>query len=355
MKIILVTGGAGFIGSHVSEYFARRGWHVIVLDNLSRALLLQNKCIDPAYNWNYLKKNYSGSMDFIKADVNDRAVLKKILGKCDVIIHTAGQTAVTRSIEVPQEDFINNTLATINLLEEARLSGRKHKMIFCSTNKVYGERANNLALVEKDTRYEFNGQYSSGIDEGFGIDLCRHSPYGCSKIASDIYCQEYARQYNMNIGIFRMSCIYGMHQLGIEDQGWIAWFIIAMLMGRKITIFGNGKQVRDILYVDDLISSFDAFISSSISYGLYNLGGGLKNTVSIIEVISFLEKECGLKTDIAYEDWRSSDQKVFYTDLEKVKKELGWEPTIDYKDGIKRLVKWCREHKQFLDSYNGKN
>jgi len=354
MKTILVTGGAGFIGSHVSEYFAQKGWHVIVFDNLSRALLLKNKCIDPAFNWNYLQERYAHTMDFIKADVNDRPFLKKILPQCDVIIHTAGQTAVTRSIEVPEEDFINNALATLNLLEESRLSGKKHKIVFCSTNKVYGEKANTLSLIEKDTRYAFNGHYGDGIDEDFGIDLCKHSPYGCSKIASDMYCQEYAKQYGLDIGIFRMSCIYGPRQLGIEDQGWIAWFVIALLMGQKITIYGNGKQVRDVLYVDDLVKSFDAFISSSISYGLYNTGGGINNTVSLMEVLLFLEKECGLKADVTYKDWRPSDQKVFYTNIEKIKRELGWAPTVHYQEGIKQLVTWCRKHQNFMDRYNGK-
>ncbi|MBU1863752.1 MAG: NAD-dependent epimerase/dehydratase family protein [Candidatus Omnitrophica bacterium] len=353
MKTVLVTGGAGFIGSHIAEFFARQDWRVIVLDNLSRTLLLKSSHIDASYNWDYLHEYYAGRVQCIKGDVNDHELLRNILSQCDAIIHTAGQTAVTRSIEFPREDFTNNAAATFTLLEESRLSGKNHRIIFCSTNKVYGEKANFLPIIEKDTRYIFGAGYEAGIDEEFGIDLCKHSPYGCSKAAADIYCQEYARHYGMNIGIFRMSCIYGPRQLGLEDQGWIAWFIIAMLMGQKITICGDGKQVRDILYVDDLVRLMYDFIISDISYGLYNVGGGCENAVSILEVISLLEDECKLKANITCKDWRASDQKVFYTNIEHVKAMLGWTPMVSCKDGIRQLVQWYKDNRAFLKRYNG--
>lgn len=340
MKVI-VTGGAGFVGSHAAEFYANQGHEVIVIDNLSRAKVLK-KDIDVMHNWNYLS-NLS-NVKLIKGDTRDIGVLRNNFNDVDAVIHTAAQVAVTTAVENPREDFETNALGTFNVLEAARLSNTNPAIVFCSTNKVYGENVNNVGVIEGEKRYSFEEKYSAGIPETFSTDRCEHTPYGCSKLSADLYVQDYSHLYGLRGGVFRMSCIYGTRQLGVEDQGWVAWFALAALKGLPVTIYGDGKQVRDALFVTDLIQAYDRFIDSGIKAGVFNTGGGPKNTMSLIELMEILERETGKRLDKSYSGWRPSDQKVYISDISLLKEKLGWEPKVSPEDGVKKLVGWLKEN-----------
>jgi CDP-paratose 2-epimerase len=337
---ILVTGGAGFVGSHVCEYFAERNHEVISLDNLGRWKLL-GKDMVADYNWRYLEKY--DNIEFIRGDVRDFDRLRDLCRGVDAIIHAAAQVAVTTSLLDPRTDFDINVTGTFNLLEAAKLS-RNPTFIFCSTNKVYGSNVNRIPVLEREKRYEFAGEYKKGIPEDFPVDLCEHTPYGCSKLSADLYVQDYAERRELNAGVFRMSCIYGTRQFGVEDQGWIAWFTIATLTDKQITIYGDGKQVRDVLWITDLIKAFDSFLKKGGS-GVYNIGGGCENTLSLLELLDLLQGETGKQSRISYENWRSGDQKVYISDISKAEKELKWRPEVSVRDGVKKLVEWVTENK----------
>lgn len=342
---ILVTGGAGFIGSHVAEYYAEKGDEVICYDNLSRGRLFKKE-INVTYNWDYLK-NFS-NVKLVKGDIRDFEKLKELTKDIDVIIHAAAQTAVTISLQDPKVDFEVNALGTFNILEAARLSNSRPVIIYCSTNKVYGENVNKVRVVEKEIRYIFEDRFKNGIPETFPIDLCEHTPYGCSKLAGDLYIQDYGRLYNLRTGIFRMSCIYGTRQFGVEDQGWVAWFTIATILGKLITIYGDGKQVRDVLDVSDLVDAYDAFIKSDLPYGVFNIGGGAENIISLLELLKILEDSTGKRSKITFSDWRPSDQKVYISDINDTKEKLHWSPKVSPKEGIKRLVEWVEENERLF-------
>jgi CDP-paratose 2-epimerase len=337
MSKILVTGGAGFIGSHATEYYAKRGEEVIVLDNLSRTEILGKVIGDPLYNWNCLKQY--GNIKLVKGDIRNFEQVKEAAKDVDAIIHTAAQVAVTTSIANPRIDFEINALGTFNVLEAARLEDAS--LIFTSTNKVYGENVNKISVIEKETRYEYaDPKFREGIPETFPIDLNGHSPYGCSKLAADIYVQDYAHTYGLKTGVFRMSCIYGERQFGVEDQGWISWLTIATLTGKPITIYGDGKQVRDVLYVEDLIDAFDKFLNSKLRHELFNIGGGPKNTLSLLELLEMLKRMSGANPKVSFAEWRPADQKVYISNINKVKSLLSWEPKISVEDGVRTLVNW---------------
>ena len=346
MGNVLVTGGAGFIGSHVAEYYANKEIidKVYVIDNLSRGKLLKKEIKDYDYNWNYLKKY--PKIDLIKNNICDFDFLKDFFQEKDIdtIIHTAAQTAVTTSILFPIPDFENNIIATFNLLEAVRLTETDPAMIFCSTNKVFGENVNKCEVIEENQRYRFSKEFSNGISEKFSIDLCEHTPYGASKLCSDIYFQEYGHLYGLKSAVFRMSCIYGTRQFGVEDQGWVAHFIISAITGKKLNIYGDGKQVRDILYVSDLIDVYDSFIQKAekIKHNVFCIGGGIENTLSLIELINILEDELNIKMDYKFSDWRPSDQKVYISDIRKASKILNWTPKVKPREGIKLLIDWVQ-------------
>ncbi|MDH7507802.1 MAG: NAD-dependent epimerase/dehydratase family protein [Methanomassiliicoccales archaeon] len=345
MKVV-VTGGAGFIGSHASEYFAIKGHEVVAFDNLSRARLLRkrNRFVD--YNWKYLS-----SFENIKLIDGDVRVAKEISGVCgdaDLIVHTAAQTAVTTSLLDPRTDFRVNLLGTFNVLEAARKAKSNPTVIFTSTNKVYGSNVNMLPIIEKEKRYDFADEGRSGVDETLSIDGCEHTPYGCSKLAADIYVQDYAQTYGVRTAVFRMSCIYGTRQFGVEDQGWVAWFIIAHLTGRKITIYGDGKQTRDILFVEDLVRAFDYFMNRGPKHGVYNIGGGKENTVSLIELIDLIERRSGRRFDMVFSSWRPGDQKVYISDISKARSEFDWQPLIGVKEGVNRVYDWVESNKHLF-------
>lgn len=344
---ILITGGAGMVGSHSAEIFALKNPKnkIIVLDNLMRSKIFGYDKNSVEFNWNYLKK--FKNIECIKGDVrNDKDVAKAIGKGVDVVIHTAGQPGVPSSVRMPKEDFSINAFGTLNVLEAARKKSRETIVVYCSTNKVYGENVDKLTLAEQEKRYTFKDV--AGVNEDMCTDLTGHTPYGVSKLVGDLYVQEYSHIYKMKTGVFRMSCTYGTRQFGFEDQGWVAWFIIATLFNKPITIYGNGKQVRDMLYADDLVDAFQRFINSDLKRGLFNIGGGPDNTISLIEFLEELEILTGKKPKIKFSDWRPSDQKVYITDTSKLEKTLDWKIKTLVKEGIKKLTEWVKENKSYF-------
>lgn len=343
MAEVLVTGGAGFIGSHVAEYYAKQGHNVTVYDNLSRVKTL--KTADKSetavmYNWNYLKQ--FKNVTLLRKDVRDQKDIEEAAKDADIIVHAAAQVAVTTSVDDPRQDFETNAMGTLNVLEAARKSIKSPAIVYCSTNKVYGENVNDLPLIEDESRYRFKD--IQGVSEDLSIDLCEHTPYGCSKLTGDLYMQDYSRLYDLNAGIFRMSCIYGTRQFGNEDQGWIAHFVISTINGKPLTIYGDGKQVRDVLYITDLIQAYDNFIQNSkkLSGQVFNMGGGPENTISLTELLNILQQETGKKSELNYSDWRPSDQKVYISDTSKAKEKLDWKPKVTPTKGIRTLIEWYK-------------
>ncbi|MFQ6120715.1 MAG: NAD-dependent epimerase/dehydratase family protein [Methanosarcinales archaeon] len=346
---VLITGGAGFVGSHAAEYYANKECEVIVFDNLSRVNLLKGFNEEIAYyNWNYLRK--FDNVELVKGDIREKKEIENACKEVDAIIHAAAQVAVTTSLVDPKTDFDINCLGTFNVLEAARKSKNDPAFLYCSTNKVYGDNVNKIPVKELEKRYIFSDKnFNEGIPEDFPIDLAEHTPYGCSKLAADLYVQDYGKTYGLKTCVFRMSCIYGDRQFGTEDQGWVAHFAISTLLKKPLTIYGDGKQVRDILFIDDLIDAFDAFIEKKRFNGsVYNIGGGKDNTISLLELLDLLEEQTGLRSDLNFENWREGDQKVYISDITRIKKELNWEPKIDVEKGLKRLIDWVLKNKNYL-------
>lgn len=345
MKVV-VTGGAGFVGSHVAEYYAGRGAEVTVIDNLGRAEIFGSKVKNTDFNWNYLKG--IGRVELVKKDVRDFNAIKDYFKDAEIVVHAAAQTAVTTSVIDPATDFTTNAMGTFNVLEAARLANTNPKIVYCSTNKVYGENVNKIKVEEEEKRYKFEEKFNKGIPESFSTDLCGHSPYGCSKLTGDIYMQDYFHQYGLRTGVFRMSCIYGTRQFGIEDQGWVAWFVIAALTGQEITIYGDGKQVRDVLFVSDLVRAYDLFVESGLKHGIFNIGGGVENTLSLLELLDLIKEETGSIVKPKFSGWRPADQKVYISNIRKINEELNWQPETDVKTGVKKLINWVNENKKLF-------
>jgi len=342
-----VTGGGGFIGSHVAERFSRQGHEVLALDNFSRWSTLGEHVLGPwvrTFNWDYIAKLDRVSRQ--EVDIRDARAVEDALRDADVIVHAAAQVAVTTSMKDPRTDFEINTVGTFNVLEAARKSGSDPAILFCSTNKVYGDHVNRIPVREDGDRYAFDdASYAKGIPETLGTDRCHHSPYGASKLAADLYVQEYAHTYGLRAGIFRMSCIYGPRQFGMEDQGWVAHFAISALLGKPITIYGDGKQVRDVLFVDDLVRAYEAFVAraSHLRGEVFNVGGGPEFTLSLLELLGILEGSLGRKIPVAYADWRPADQRVYVSDIRRAKEALSWSPRIGPIEGVKRMLAWLEE------------
>jgi len=345
---VLITGGAGFVGSHLAEYYAKMNHEVIVFDNFSRNSMLNKEKGTNNYNWRFLINQYQ-NIKLIKGDIRNSQNVLDAVKNAELIAHLAGQVAVTSSLTNPRLDFEVNALGTFNILEAARKSKSNPVIIYSSTNKVYGHNVNKIPVFEGETRYSYSDVHSLGIDENYSIDLCEHTPYGCSKLAGDLYMQDYGHTYGLKTGVFRMSCIYGERQFGVEDQGWIAWFVIAALLNKPITIFGDGKQVRDTLHVSDLVNAFDDFVNSKLRTEVFNIGGGFENTLSILELVSYLEHLSGKKIYPLYSDWRSGDQKIYISNISKIKEKLGWVPKVDPKNGVKKLFNWVLDEKELLD------
>jgi len=344
-KKILVTGGAGLVGSHCAEYFAARGWDVVVLDNLMRSKFFNYAKESVEFNWNYLRS--FKNVERILGDVRNEDDIKKAIGKgVDAVIHTAGQPGVPSSVRMPLEDFSINAFGTLNVLECLRQISPKACFVYTSTNKVYGENVDKIALLKKKSRYVYKS--IKGVSEKLSTDITGHTPYGVSKLVGDLYTQEYAHIYNMKTAVFRMSCIYGIRQFGFEDQGWVAWFVIAALTGKPITIYGDGRQVRDLLYAKDLVLAFEKFINSDIKHEIFNIGGGPKNTTSLLEFLDLIKDKTGKVLKADFSDWRPSDQKVYISDIAKVKKILGWQPRISPEEGAEKLIFWVKHNIEYF-------
>lgn len=331
-ETVLVTGAAGFIGCNIVRQLVEAGVTVSAFDNFSRP--------NSAWNAMTLRRDLGDEVRFIDGDVRDDDAVIAATAKADAIVHLAGQTAVTRSIVDPRGDFLDNALGTFNILEAARMSGRDPIVLYASTNKVYGA-LDDLEIIEEHDRYRF-ADLPNGVDENRPVDFA--SPYACSKGAGERYVVDYARTYGLRTVVFRQSCIYGEHQLGVEDQGWLAWFLLALRAGKPITIFGDGKQVRDLLHVDDLFACFSAAVEriDKAAGHVYNVGGGQSNSLSIWwQLAPFLEE--ALNDDLpepSFASWRLGDQRIFIADSGKARRELGWEPTISPTIGIRRMVDW---------------
>jgi CDP-paratose 2-epimerase len=329
---VLITGGAGFIGANLAASYLREGHRVVVLDSLVRD--------GAAHNLRWLREcDAGGGLTHVQADVRDAAAVFEAAAGADIIYHLAGQVGVTTSIANPRADFECNALGTLNVLEAARLGGRRPSLVFASTNKVYGA-LDGVEIVQTDTRYECRA-LSAGVSETQPLDF--HSPYGCSKGAADQYVRDYARVYGVPTVCFRISCVYGPRQFGTEDQGWVAHFIIAALTEQPVTIFGDGRQVRDILFIDDLVRAFRmATERIAITAGeVFNIGGGPANTLAIWQ--EFGPRIAALKghsVPAFYGPARAGDQRWYVSDIRKAERVLGWRPQVDTDEGIRRLWEW---------------
>ena len=334
---ILITGGAGFIGSNFARHRILMGDDVTIFDNLSR------KGAEENLEW-IGDETPGKKMRFIRGDVRNFEELLEATTNQDVVVHLAAQVAVTSSVTDPVYDFEVNAGGTFNVLESVRQNGGKPLVIYASTNKVYGE-IEDISVAESEIRYEIIDQ-EKGISEAQSLDF--HSPYGCSKGCGDQYVRDYSRIYGFPTVVFRQSCIYGPRQFGVEDQGWVAWFIIAAVLGKPISIYGNGKQVRDILHINDLISAYDLAIENLKQPGgeIFNIGGGPRNAIAIWrEFGPILEAIHGQKIPITYSDWRPGDQKIYISDITKVQNDLGWIPEVGVEEGIRDLYHWVKKNK----------
>jgi len=338
MTRYLIVGGAGFIGVNAAAHYAQQGHPVTVLDNFSRRGTQEN------VQW--LQQEHP-DVKVVHADIRtDRGILATEAAGCDVLLHLAAQVAVTTSVADPRTDFEINALGSFNVLEAARQAARPPIVLYSSTNKVYGG-MEDLRVILDGNRYRYE-KSRHGISEDRGLDF--HSPYGCSKGAADQYVRDYARIYGLRTVVLRQSCIYGPHQFGIEDQGWVAWFALRSLLGEPVTIYGDGKQVRDVLYVDDLIKAFDAAIEQidKAAGKAYNTGGGPRNTLSLLELLSLLEQINGSKTDYSFSDWRPGDQRVYVSDVRRARRELGWVPKTSPEDGLKHMLAWMAANRELI-------
>ncbi len=335
-----ITGGAGFIGSNYVHRLVQRGENVTVYDNLSRAGAPKNLA--------WLEESFGrDAFKLIVGDLRDHELLMESAKEADVIVHLAGQVAVTTSVTHPRQDFEANALGTFNALEAARLSERNPIFIYSSTNKVYGG-MEDVEIVEEATRWRYK-DLVQGASETQPLDF--HSPYGVSKGTGDQYARDYSRIYGLRSVVFRQSCIYGPRQSGVEDQGWLAWMMIAAVTGRQITVYGDGKQVRDVLHVSDLLNAYDAAIEkiNRAQGQVYNMGGGPRNMLAVwAEFGPILEKLLGKEIEVARGDWRPGDQRVFYVDSRKAKDELDWEPRIDLEEGLEMLFDWVQANKELF-------
>ncbi len=339
MPSILITGGAGFIGVNAAHYFSEKGWDVVVVDNLSRRGTEDN------LRWLQEKAKIA----FHKMDLRNAAAISGIVGQTtpNVLLHLAAQVAVTTSVSDPREDFEINALGSFNVLEAIRQESPESFFINASTNKVYGK-MEEVAIIERSGRYEYQ-DVPGGIDELRPLDF--HSPYGCSKGVADQYTIDYARIYGLNTVTFRQSCIYGIRQFGIEDQGWVAWFTIAAVMGKQITIYGDGKQIRDVLHIKDLIRAYEAAINNqkAASGQAFNIGGGPMHTMSLLELLSHLKRELNSDIPLKWSTWRPGDQRVFVCNVDKAMRLLGWKPEIPAREGVTQLISWVRENERLFD------
>ena len=331
----LITGGAGFIGSNVADALLAQGERVVIADNFARDGVQNNA--------EWLQKKHGNSLRIETVDIRDGKQIGALVQGARQVFHLAAQVAVTTSVEDPADDLQTNLIGTFNILEAARAMQTPPPILFTSTNKVYGELAD-VAVAREGSRYVY-GDGRKGIDETAQLDF--HSPYGCSKGAADQYVHDYSRIYGVPTVVFRMSCIYGTRQFGTEDQGWVAHFARSLLAGTPVTIYGDGFQVRDVLWIGDLVDAMQIAMRriDSVAGQVFNIGGGAENAVSVRGVIDYLMEVAGARVPVTYAPWRPGDQKVYISDTAHAERVLGWEPTTPWQTGLEKLVDWLREAK----------
>src|SRR3954468_88237 len=330
---VLITGGCGFIGSNLADALAARGEEVVVVDAMTREGSHENA--------SWLKSRWQERIEVLTADVRDGDAMRMLVRDCSAVLHLAGQVAVTTSLEDPLSDFSVNALGTLNLLESLRQENPLAPMIFASTNKVYGELSCSGEVGRSSGRYSpVVERLSHGVSEATPLDL--YSPYGCSKGAADQYVHDYARVFGLRTVVLRMSCIYGPRQFGTEDQGWLAHFMIKGLSGEPITLYGDGYQVRDALYVGDAVAAWLAALDSinAAKGRVFNLGGGPSNSVSLLELIELISKATGAAVQHGFDDWRPGDQPWYVTDVSALSAATGWRARTSLADGLQGLQGW---------------
>ncbi|NVB79053.1 MAG: NAD-dependent epimerase/dehydratase family protein [Kofleriaceae bacterium] len=336
--VVLVVGGAGFIGCNLAAHLARMKHRIRIFDDLSRPGVDRNLA--------WLQRTFGDRIEARIGDIRDRPRLREAVDGADVVFHFAAQTAVTTSMVEPRHDFDVNARGTIEVLEAVRHGGARTPLIFTSTNKVYGclpdlpLREDQSRWVPIDTKLAYNG-----IDETRPLQF--RTPYGCSKGCADQYVLDYAHSFGIPAAVFRMSCIYGPHQFGTEDQGWVAHFLIRAIEGKPITIYGDGKQVRDVLFVDDLV---DAFVRAwsrigAISGRAFNIGGGPENTISLRELVAMIETLRGMPPTVRFEGWREGDQKFYISNTTAFAQATGWRPRVGPRAGVEALHGWLTDQR----------
>lgn len=332
----LITGGAGFLGTNLALHLLSAGQRVVIYDNLSRGGTEKNLAC--------LRRVAGDALRVVVGDIRDRFALREAVHGVRRVYHFAAQVAVTTSLLDPVSDFEVNARGTLNLLEELRRLDEPPTLIFTSTNKVYGGLAD-LPLRRTAKRYRPRdpGLEAAGIGEDRVLDF--HSPYGCSKGTADQYVLHYARVYGLPAVVFRMSCIYGPHQYGTEDQGWVAHFLIRALERQPITIYGDGRQVRDVLFVDDLIDAFERALAQigTVAGHAYNIGGGPANTISLLELLGLIRGLTGEPAPPVFAPWRTGDQRYYVSDFSRFRAATGWEPRTGVGEGLTRLYEWLAE------------
>jgi CDP-paratose 2-epimerase len=336
---VLITGGAGFIGTNLAARFMDAGRGVRVLDNLSR------RGVDANLQW--LQESYGSLVEIMIGDIRDIQTVTAAVDGVAEVYHLAAQVAVTSSLDDPRHDFSINAGGTLNLLETLRALPMPPPLVFTSTNKVYGD-LEDIELVPEEQRYvpADAAIRAAGVSERRGIDF--HSPYGCSKGAADQYVLDYARTFGIPAVVFRMSCIYGPHQCGSEDQGWVAHFVRRAVEREPLTIYGDGHQVRDVLYVDDLLNAFALAQEHMLSIAgeAFNIGGGPERAVSLRELVASLDEMVGDSLDVSYDAWRDADQRYYVSDCEKFRRATGWTPSVAVADGLRRLYAWLNTEQE---------
>ncbi|MEQ1765619.1 MAG: NAD-dependent epimerase/dehydratase family protein [Pyrinomonadaceae bacterium] len=333
---VLITGGAGFIGTNLAEFYLSNNKRVMIYDNFSREGTREN------VRW--LMERYPKRLEVVEGDICwMNGEFQSLVEESEVVFHLAAQVAVTTSVTDPAEDFEINARGTFKVLEAVRKSVSKPTLLYSSTNKVYGK-MDDLAIVERCNRYTY-ADLESGVPITRPLEF--YSPYGCSKGCGDQYVIDYARIYGLDTVVFRQSCIYGPHQFGIEDQGWVAWFAIRAMQNLPFTIYGDGKQVRDVLYIGDLINAYDAATSQieKTRGKAYNIGGGTANTLSLLELATLLEEQFGTKLTYNFDDWRPGDQLVYISDVSQATEDFSWIPQVTAVEGVANLVDWLSENR----------
>lgn len=332
---VVITGGAGFIGCNLADSLLTDGHEVVVIDNLSRRGVERNLA--------WLRTRHGARLEALVADIRAPAAIEPAIARAGAVFHLAAQTAVTTSLADPVNDFEINARGTLNVLEAVRKSGRPIPVIFSSTNKVYGG-LDDLRIFESEDRYvPADGAIRArGINEDRKLDFC--TPYGCSKGVADQYVLDYAGSFDLPAAVLRMSCIYGPRQFGTEDQGWVAHFLIRALERQPITLYGDGKQVRDVLHVRDAVAAYRAMLDAidTVKGRAFNLGGGPGNAVSLHMVLSEIEAVLGYAIPVSRAAWREGDQLYFVADTGRLQTELGWRPAMGWRDGLRDLADWLR-------------